>query len=100
MKSFFSGLKLGAPSPANVPASSAGQPAAKRAASQGEQQMPDMLGKAEKLLHKLRSSKSHDFPLLNEATRLGKCRDLLPHNMPCMYVTRTQLHCLSCSPTA
>lgn len=74
MKSFFSGLKLGAPTAA-ASASSSTPTMAKRPSAQNEQQMPDMLGKAEKLLHKLRSSKSHDFPLLNEATRLGEVSD-------------------------
>lgn len=71
MKSFFSGLKLGAPStpPAN---SSAQASALKRSPSQADAQMPEMLGKAEKLLNRLRSSTEHDFPLLNEATRLGQ----------------------------
>lgn len=75
MKSFFSGLKLGQPATA-APTSSVTPDNAKRSASHGEQQMPDMLGKAEKLLHRLRSSKSHDFPLLNEATRLGGALNL------------------------
>lgn len=71
MKSFFSGLKLGAPSTPTA-SSSAHAPGLKRSSSQADSQMPDMLGKAEKLLNRLRSSTEHDFPLLNEATRLGQ----------------------------
>ena len=71
MKSFFSGLKLGAPS--TPPASGTAQAAGlKRSPSQAESHMPEMLGKAEKLLGRLRNSTAHDFPLLNEATRLGQ----------------------------
>ena len=71
MKSFFSGLKLGAPSP--PPAGNTAQAAGlNRSTSQTDQHMPEMLKKAEKLLNKLRSSTQHDFPLLNEATRLGQ----------------------------
>lgn len=77
MKSFFSGLKLGAPSTATSATSSSVQASAKRSPGQSEQQMPDMLGKAEKILQKLRSSTSHDFPLLNEATRLGQAENQL-----------------------
>lgn len=71
MKSFFSGLKLGAPS---TPAGSSNAQASglKRSPSQAESHMPEMLAKAEKLLNRLRSSTQHDFPLLNEATRLGQ----------------------------
>lgn len=72
MKSFFSGLKLGAPSTPTA-SSSVHAPGLKRSPSQADAQMPDMLGKAEKLLNRLRSSTEHDFPLLNEATRLGQC---------------------------
>ena len=71
MKSFFQQLKLGAPS--TPTGSSGGQSAGlRKSPSQTEQQMPEMLGKAEKLLIRLRSSTQHDFPLLNEATRLGQ----------------------------
>lgn len=44
--------------------------------------MPEMLGKAESLLQKLRSSRSHDFPLLNECTRLGKGNPMSWENIP------------------
>ncbi len=71
MKSFFSGLKLGAPSTPPV-SSNAQASVLKRSSSQADQKMPEMLGKAEKLLNRLRSSTQHDFPLLNEATRLGQ----------------------------
>ena len=76
MKSFFSGLKLGAPSNAasGVTAQATG---AKRSPSKSGSQMPDMLEKAEVLLGRLRTSKEHDFPLLNETTRLGQRSTIL-----------------------
>ena len=82
MKSFFSGLKLGAPSsPAG--GSLAQSSGLKRSPSQAEQQLPQMLGKAEKLLNRRRSSTQHDFPLLNEATRLGQLLILTWSQLPC-----------------
>ncbi|KAL0028763.1 hypothetical protein WJX79_005643 [Trebouxia sp. C0005] len=79
MKSFFSGLKLGAPS---TPPVSSNATVLKRSPSQGDQQMPEMLGKAEKLLNRLRSSTQHDFPLLNEATRLVQLLEGAVTKMP------------------
>ncbi|KAL0047708.1 hypothetical protein WJX82_009972 [Trebouxia sp. C0006] len=81
MKSFFSGLKLGAPSTAPV-SSNAQASVLKRSPSQADQQMPEMLGKAEKLLNRLRSSTQHDFPLLNNATRLVQLLEGAVTKMP------------------
>ena len=78
MKSFFSGLKLGAPSTPPVSNQHAQPSGLKRSPSQADQQMPGMLDRAEKLLNKLRSSTQRDFPLLNEATRLGQHAFLMP----------------------
>jgi hypothetical protein len=66
MKNFFSNMSK----PFGVVSTSTTPP--KRSTSQStDLGMPEMLGKAEELLKRLRKATMQDFPLLNEATRLG-----------------------------
>ncbi len=76
MKSFFKALSVASPKAAADDAATA--------AANGE-----LLGKAEALLRKLRTGDGEDFPLLNEATRIGEKELLILLSVRCERCTQT-----------